>query len=145
TTITASAGAVSGSTTLTVAAAPALVSIAVTPSNPSVAAGLTRQFAANGTYSDNSVRDVSGSVTWTSSALGVATISNGGLATSSSQGSTIISASLGSITGSTTLTVTAPALVSIAVTPANPSLYLNLSLQFTATGTYTNGSTQNLT
>ena len=41
-------------------------------------------------------------------------------------------------------TLTAPILVSIAVTPANASLAKGLTQQFTATGTYSNGSTQNL-
>src|SRR5207249_1817305 len=79
TTITASAGAISGSTTLTVTVPPVLVSIAVTPSTPSVAAGLIRQFVASGTYSDNTVRDLTGSVTWNSSVLSIATINNTGL------------------------------------------------------------------
>jgi hypothetical protein len=34
---------------------------------------------------------------------------------------------------------------SIAVTPANPTIDINATQQFTATGTYSNGSTQNLT
>jgi hypothetical protein len=41
--------------------------------------------------------------------------------------------------------VAAPALKSVAVTPANPSVALGLTQQFTAIGTYTDGSTQNLT
>ena len=40
---------------------------------------------------------------------------------------------------------TAPTLVSLAVTPVNPSVALGLTQQFTATGTYSNGSAQNLT
>ena len=43
------------------------------------------------------------------------------------------------------LTVTAATLQSIAVTPANPSIAKGLTQQFTATGTYSDGSTQNLT
>ena len=38
--------------------------------------------------------------------------------------------------------MTAAALESIAVTPANPSIAKGLTEQFTATGTYTDGSTQ---
>ena len=38
----------------------------------------------------------------------------------------------------------APTLTSIAVTPANPTLMSGASQQFTATGTYSDGSTQNL-
>ena len=38
-----------------------------------------------------------------------------------------------------------PTLTSIAVTPANPSILTGASQQFTATGTYSDGSTQNIT
>ncbi len=44
-----------------------------------------------------------------------------------------------------TLTVTPAAPTSIALTPANPSVAKGLTQQFTATGTYTDGSTANLT
>jgi hypothetical protein len=54
-------------------------------------------------------------------------------------------ASSGSISGSTTLTVTPPQLLSIAATPANVSIPPGNTQQFEATGTYTDGSTQNLT
>ena len=42
-------------------------------------------------------------------------------------------------------TAPAPTLQSIAVTPANPSIGKGLTQQFTATGTYSDSSTQNLT
>ena len=48
-------------------------------------------------------------------------------------------------TGSTSLTVTAPLLASIAVTPANASVPKGIALEYMATGTYSNNSTQNLT
>jgi hypothetical protein len=52
TTITASSGFISGSTTLAVTGA-TLQSILVTPFNVSVPKGVSRQFAATGTFSDN--------------------------------------------------------------------------------------------
>ena len=39
----------------------------------------------------------------------------------------------------------APTLNSIAVTPANPSIGTGVTQQFTATGSYSDGSTQNMT
>ena len=48
-------------------------------------------------------------------------------------------------TTTVTLTVTAPVLVSIAVTPANPSIAVGQQQQFTSTGTYSDGSHQDLT
>lgn len=86
---------------------PTLVSIAVTPTNPSIAMGLTQQFTATGTFSDNSTKDITGSVTWSSLTPSVATIIAGGMATCVGTGSTTIKAVSGSVTGSTTLTVSA--------------------------------------
>src|SRR5271166_2244335 len=122
-----------------------LVSIAVTPVNPSIAAGTQQQFTATGTYSDGSKQNVTNAVTWTSSATSVATINSAGLASGIAAGNTTIQATWGSINGATGLTVTAPVLVSIAVTPVNPSIAAGTQQQFTATGTYSDGSKQNLT
>jgi len=143
-TIKATSGAVSGSTTLTVTA-PALVSIAVTPANPSIAKGTKKQFTATGTFSDNSTQNLTSTATWTSLTTTVATITSGGLATGAGTGTSTIKAASGTISGSTTLTVTAPTLVSIAVTPANPMIAMTATEQFTATGTFSDNSTQNLT
>src|ERR1019366_781636 len=48
---------------LTVSAS-TLVSIAVTPAAPTIAAGTTKQFTATGTYSDASTAVITGSVSW---------------------------------------------------------------------------------
>src|SRR5271165_3956116 len=144
TTIMATLGSITGSTGLTVTP-PTLVSIAVTPANPSIAASQQQQFTATGTYTDGSHQNLTSTATWTSSATSVATISSGGLANGVAAGSTTIQATSGSISGSASLTVTAPVLVSVAVTPANPSIAAGQQQQFTVTGTYTDGSHQNLT
>jgi len=148
TTITATSGAISGNTTLTVSAA-TLVSIAVTPVNRSIGLGTNQQFVATGTYTAGPTQDLTKSVTWTSSTPAVATISNAvgfnGLATSVAAGITTITATSGTISGATTLTVTPAALVSITVTPVNPSIALGVNQQFIATGIYANSTTQDLT
>ena len=105
-----------------------------------------QQFTATGTYTDGSTANLTSQVTWASARPSVATISSTGLAHSLATGTTNITAALGSVTSPTdTLTVTAAALTSIAVTPVNPSVAKGLTQQFTATGTYTDGSTANLT
>src|SRR5579863_315004 len=122
-----------------------LVSIALTPASPSVAAGLTQPFTATGTFTDGSTQDLTSTATWASSATNIATVSSSGLASSSAQGTATISATSGSINGSAVLTVTAPILTSIAVTPANASLANGTTQPLTATGTYSDGSTLNIT
>ncbi|WP_406697341.1 Ig-like domain-containing protein [Singulisphaera sp. Ch08] len=143
-TITAMLGGVSGSSVLTVTA-PVVVSIAVTPATSSVAKGLSQQFTATGTYSDQTTQDLTGQVAWASSEQSTATINAGGLASGAGLGTSTITATLGSVIGTTDLTVTAPLLVSIAVTPAAPNVAKGQSQQFTATGTYTDQTTQDLT
>src|SRR5262249_11975696 len=102
-------------------AVPVLESIAVTPANPSVAAGLTVPFTAIGTFSDGTTVDLTESVAWSSSDTVVALISNAagskGVASGLAPGTTQIAAQLGSVSGPTTLTVTDAVLVAIAVTP----------------------------
>ena len=141
-----SGGMTSSATTFTVTAA-TLASIVVTPANLSIANGLTQQFTAIGTYSDSSTKNLTSSVTWVSSVEATATISPAGLATALSTDVPIteISAISGSILGSTNLTVTPATLVSVAVTPPNPSIAKGSTQQFTAIGTYTDNTTQNLT
>jgi uncharacterized protein YjdB len=124
---------------------PALSAISVTPVNPTIATGATEPFTATGKYSDGSTKDLSASVSWQSQNTNTATIAPGGMATAKAAGSSTIMAISGSLSGSTVLTVTSATLVSIAVTPANPPIAKGKTEQFTATGTFSDNSTQNLT
>ena len=56
-----------------------------------------------------------------------------------------LSAQLGNVSNGTPLTVVAAALQSISVTPTGRTTAAGRTRQFTATGTYADGSTQNLT
>ena len=86
-----------------------LSSITIAPANPGMLPGTTKQLMATGTYTNGTTQDLTTSVTWSSSDTGVATISNtagsNGLVTSSVAGTTTITASSESISGSTLLTV----------------------------------------
>jgi hypothetical protein len=133
----------SASSTLTVGA-PALAAIAVTPQTPSLTPNHSVQLSATGVFTYGTTHDVSRVVTWSSTSTSVLTISATGLATANSAGAATVTASQGSITGSDALAVALPALVSIAVTPHNPSLTPNHSVQLIATGTFADGTTQDL-
>ena len=143
-TVTATVGSLSTSFSLTNTRT--LVSIAITAPSGSIAKGTSEQFTAIGTYSDNSIADITGQATWVSSSVGVATIAATGFATSVAPGPTNITASFSGITSNVfALTVTSPTLTSIAITAPSGSIAKGTSEQFTATGTYRDNSTANIT
>ena len=87
--------------------APTVSSIAVTPATSTISTGATQSFTATATYSNGSTQNLTSQVAWTSSSTSVATINSTGLATAVNPGSTTISATLGTVAGSTNLTVQA--------------------------------------
>jgi hypothetical protein len=97
-----------------------LVSISVTPANPSVVAGGGVVFTATGTFSDNSTSVLTSGVTWSSSNMADATVDGSGNAKALAAGTVTIMATDGGVSGSTTLTV-APAPVLPAVTGVSPA------------------------
>jgi hypothetical protein len=122
-----------------------LTSINVTPVSETIPLGTVQQFTATGTFSDNSTQDISGTVVWTTSPTSVASITTSGLATAKDLGTFTVTATSGAISGTASATVKATDLVSIAVLPANPVIAETTTQQFSATGTFTDGSTHNLT
>ena len=143
-TMTATMGSISGTGALTVGPA-VLQSITLSPQNATMGKGTTLQFTATGNYSDSSTQDLTSLVTWTSSDSNTVSINSAGLATGRQFGSITIGAALGPVNASTGLTVNKNPLVSIVVTPVNPSISVGQTQQFTATGTYSDASTQDLT
>ncbi len=100
--------------------APTLNSIAVTPANPTIQAGGTQQFTATGSYSDSSTQNITNQVTWASATTTVATINASGLASGVAQGTSNISATRGTVSGSTVLTVQPAAPAPLAITTNSP-------------------------
>lgn len=124
-----------------------LLLIDITPSlSANLDKGLTLQFTATGYYSNGSVQNITSAVTWNSVSPAIATVDANGLATGMGVGTTNITASLAGITSSYVSLTVFPAVVkTIALTPANPNTAAGLSTQFTATGTYTDGTVKDLT
>ena len=122
-----------------------LTSIAITPPTASIQVGATSAFTATGTYSDGTSKAITTSVTWASSAGGIASIvSSTGVATGVAPGTTNISASLSGVnSGTAVLTVTAVpvTLTSMAVTPGSPSVAVGTTSAFRAVATYSDAST----
>jgi len=149
TAITATLDGIQGSTTVTVTAA-TVISITITPANPSVAKGDTEQLTATGNLSDGTTEDLTDEVSWTVSPDTLAAMDANGLLTAEDVGGGVIHAEFVEedgtlILGTTKLTVTAAVLSSIAVTPATSSIATGTTVQLTATGTFSDGSTQDLT
>jgi YVTN family beta-propeller protein len=112
TTITATSGNINGSAALTVTTltGATLVSIAVIPLNPTLAINTTQTFDAIGTFSDGTTQNLSSSVTWSSGTTNVANVNASGIVTTgTSSGSATISATQGSVAGSSLVTVNAVA------------------------------------
>lgn len=85
-----------------------LVSIAISPANPILAPGATQQLVATGTYSDGTTRDLGGIAGWMSSATQFATVTSGGVVSAVAAGFATITATSGTISVSTTVTVNLP-------------------------------------
>jgi len=147
TTVTATVGSIAGTVTLDVTSA-TIVSMVVAPSTTTIAPQTVQAFTAIGTFSDSTTQNITHDVTWTSNNTGVATISNSsgnvGVATGVATGSSTISASFQSVTGTQTLTVSPVTLSSIAVTSPSAGMAAGSLLALQAVGTFTDGSTQHL-
>jgi len=131
-----------------------LVSISVTPANPSVTqVGQTLQFQATGTTNHpNAGREVlTSSAIWSSSNTSVATIDKSGLATATGCGQTTITAQDANVMGQTALTSSCggsgggtPVLQSINLYPGNPTIpQIGQTTQFIALGAYSPASVSN--
>lgn len=148
--LTATLGGVSSTFTLTVSPA-TVTSLTITPDNAALSKGTSRQFSVSGALSDGKNQDLTFDADWLSSAPAVATISTGpaskGLVQAVAEGTTTLTATFAfnGVSSSTLLTVTAPALQAITISPANPTMLSLAKTRFTATGSYSDGSNADIT
>ena len=129
--------------------AAALVSITINPSTATIPLGMTQQFTATGTFTRwyDAGCDANGTLEF-DDGDGCDHQQHGataGLATSLGTGTTTIGISSGGVSASAQLIVNPAALVSIVINPQTPTIALGTTQQFTATGTYTDGSMQDVT
>lgn len=134
--------------------AASLVSVSVAPATASVLIGEAQQFTATASYSDGSSRDVTGNAAWASASPAIASVASTGIAMGLTAGSSAISATFETKMGAGTLTVAAPlpppappppTLSSIEVTPATATINVGATQQYTATGSYSDGSSAVIT
>jgi hypothetical protein len=136
--VKATSGAINGTTNVTVNAG-AVASITITPNPATAVAGGQQQFTAVG-------KDAAGNVVtitpaWSVTNGGGSITPSGGLFTApTTTGSSTVFVTSNSISASATVTTTAGALASIVVTPANSSMTVNGTKQFTAAGMDAHGN-----
>jgi uncharacterized protein YjdB len=144
-TITAYFGSQSKAVSISVTSA-TLQSLEISPSNPTIAAGTKQKFTATGHYSDGLTRDLTDQVVWASSTSSIAkTSGDTGYFSAVSTGTARITAALGSTVGFTDLTVSAATLSSITLSPTSVSIASGYTTQFSATGHFSDSSTQDIT
>jgi hypothetical protein len=153
-TVTASAsstGYAGGSTTITATTTvgAVLTTITVSPSNPTVASGSTQTFTAVGKDQNGTNITISPAAVWSSSNATVGTInSNTGVFAASKVGTATITATNGTngtVSGNTTVTVTAGSLAAITVLPSAPTLLVGATQTFTAAGADAAGNAVSIT
>lgn len=130
TTITATAGSAFGNASLTVTQV--ATSVLVSPSTHTMTShsGTVQLTAA---VKDANSSPVAGAVVnWTSSDAGCVQITQGGLATAGNSGTATITATSGGASGTAVITVLPPPVATVAVTPAQGSILVGATLQFTA-------------
>ncbi len=125
-----------------------ITSISVQPTTATIPKNYQRQYSAIATLSNGSLINITTQAVWSSSnptIAGVSTSSTtGGLATGVTAGSITITATLGGISGTANLNVTNSTLVSINI-GSNISVNLNSTKQLTAIGTFSDGTTLDVT
>ncbi|MFY9559681.1 MAG: Ig-like domain-containing protein [Terriglobales bacterium] len=117
---------------------PTLSSISVGPTGQNIEQAGTLQMSARGTYDDGSVKNITGSVLWSSDHQDIATVDKSGLVTGiKAPGTANISASLDTLTNSVAVNVVLTGVTKITISPKNPNVKQGASQDFTCAATVT--------
>ena len=139
---------ITGEASLNVTSA-TLSTIQVTPFRPTIPVGFGIRLTATGLYSDGSKADLTGLATWTSTDTSIAAVSDAagtkGRVTTIAPGVATIKASWAGITGTDDVTVSSATLTTITITPNPASVPVSGSTPLTATGTFSDGTTLDIT
>ena len=142
TTLRAIFGGVAASSLLAVTDA-TIVSLTVSPNARFIGKGTSVTLNAEGFLSDGSNQNLSGDVTWSTSAPTIATVDKG-LVRGLTPGQATITASFAGRTSSATVTVTEATLISLTISGGLSSLAVGTQTQFQAIGTFSDNTTQDL-
>lgn len=129
--ITATSEGKTGVSTVQVIPVP-VASVQVTPATATLLTGGTQQLTATPRSAAGAAL-TGRAVTWATGAPGIATVSAAGLVTAIAPGTALILATIDGVTQSATITVNAPAIASVTITPSAPVIDPFGSVQLTAT------------
>jgi hypothetical protein len=144
--VSATLNGITGSTNVTISTM-TVQTLAINPSPANMAAGTKLPFQLIGTFSDGvTTVDLTASARWQTSNYQDAVINPQGVATGVAAGTVTVTASIhGEPSTTATLNVTNATIQSITLAPATPTIGLGSQQQFTATGTFSDGSSQDIT
>ncbi|KPJ95030.1 MAG: hypothetical protein AMJ53_03765 [Gammaproteobacteria bacterium SG8_11] len=141
--VNAQLGTKYASATLTVGA-PVLELLTITPQSQSVPLGSTYTVRVDGTYSDDSAATLTDQVSWSTSNPNIS-VSTSGIVSASAEGVYTLTASMDGVTADAQATITPKEILSISLSPGNPSASLGERVNFTATAIYTDDSQADVT
>lgn len=129
--ITATSEGKTGVATFVVIPVP-VASVTVTPSTVALLPGATQQLSAVARSASGAVL-TGRQVVWTSGAPSIVSVSSSGLVTAQGPGVALVLATVDGVTSNATITVGAPAVATVTLTPANPEIAVLGSVQMVAT------------
>jgi hypothetical protein len=122
-----------------------LVSLQLSANVNSLPKGVSQQYTATGIFSDNSQQNLTGSVSWNTANHAVATVDGTGFLTAADVGTTNVTADLSGVHGQVSIDVTMAILTGVSVSSPDTVVASGSTEQYTATGTYSDFSTADLT
>ncbi|MBX7097133.1 MAG: Ig-like domain-containing protein [Myxococcaceae bacterium] len=120
------------------------VAVTVAPPQLALARGTSGTLTASARFDDETFADVSASATWSSSSPGVQ-VSSAGVVHGVSSGSATVTATFQGLSGTSSVNVFDSPLKTLSVTPPMATVAKGIVQPFTATGTYADGHTADLT
>jgi trimeric autotransporter adhesin len=126
-----------------------LMSLSITPDAPTLGEGVTQWLTAWGTFADGSMRNLTASVTWSSTLSAVAIASNAagtkGLVTAMRPGTAVIATAMGAIQASTVVTVQAATPASFEISPVPIAVVTGTHQRLVGTLTFVDGTLLDVT
>jgi hypothetical protein len=119
-------------------------SLQVMPVNPKLPKGTTRKLVVAALFTDQTVADVTAQATFSTADDAIADVADGAVR-GVAEGEVTITARFGTLSATNNIVVTSAALTAIEVSPAREAVTKGTNLRYAAFGTYSDGSTLDIT